>query len=97
ELIDEQVCNALNKVTVEREVRLFAWNDSIRALEGKLAKKTEELAKVARKLKQEELINAQLRCELKEEKENVQEVYKKVDSIKSSIILKHPDLTPIPQ
>ncbi|KAH9294689.1 hypothetical protein KI387_038277, partial [Taxus chinensis] len=60
ELTDEQVCNALNKVAVETEARLFTWNDSIRALEGKLAKKEEELAKVARNLKQEELISAQL-------------------------------------
>ncbi|KAH9303098.1 hypothetical protein KI387_014681, partial [Taxus chinensis] len=68
ELIDEQVCNALNKVALETEARLFTQNENIRDLEGKLDKKEEELAKMARSLKHEELISAQLRHELKEEK-----------------------------
>ncbi|KAH9310438.1 hypothetical protein KI387_025473, partial [Taxus chinensis] len=44
QLSNVQLCNALNKVSVEVEARLFGWNDRIKDLEEDLKKKEEELA-----------------------------------------------------
>ncbi|KAH9298146.1 hypothetical protein KI387_029828, partial [Taxus chinensis] len=57
QLSDEQVCNALNKVSIKVEERLFRRNDRIRFLEEELEKKKEELIEKRKYLKQEELIN----------------------------------------
>ncbi|KAH9303290.1 hypothetical protein KI387_014873, partial [Taxus chinensis] len=94
QLSDEQVCNALNKVSIELEARLFGRNDRVKFLEVELEKREEELEERTKNLKQEELISAQLKRELREEKERVHEVYKKVESITDAIVLKHPDLAP---
>ncbi|KAH9295867.1 hypothetical protein KI387_039455 [Taxus chinensis] len=94
QLSDEQVCNALNKVSVELEARLFGRNDRVKFLEAELEKREEELEERTKNLKQEELISVQLKHELREEKERVHEVYKKVESITDVIVLKHPDLAP---
>ncbi|KAH9287554.1 hypothetical protein KI387_031671, partial [Taxus chinensis] len=67
-LSDEKVCNTLNKVLVEVEVRLFGRNDRVRVLEEELEKKNEEIIEKRKDLKQEELISAQLRHKLREEK-----------------------------
>ncbi|KAH9287512.1 hypothetical protein KI387_031629, partial [Taxus chinensis] len=81
-------------VSVEVEARLFGQNDRIRFLEAELEKKEEELEDKAKDLRQEELINTQLKHELREEKEMVREVHKKVESIIGAIFLKHSDLMP---
>ncbi|KAH9296072.1 hypothetical protein KI387_039660, partial [Taxus chinensis] len=94
QLSDEKVCNALNKVSVEVEARIFGRNDRVKFLEVELEKKEEELLEKRKDLKQEELISTQLRHELKEEKERVCEVYKKIEMITDVIVLKHPDLAP---
>ncbi|KAH9313338.1 hypothetical protein KI387_028373, partial [Taxus chinensis] len=62
------LCNALNKVSVEVKARLFGRNDRIIFLEEELEKKEEELEEKPKDLKQE-LISAQLKHELREEKE----------------------------
>ncbi|KAH9323913.1 hypothetical protein KI387_018552, partial [Taxus chinensis] len=67
-LSDEQVCNIVNKVSVEVEAKLFGRSDRVRFLEEELEKKNKELMEKRMDLKQEDLINAQLRRELKEEK-----------------------------
>ncbi|KAH9294107.1 hypothetical protein KI387_040690, partial [Taxus chinensis] len=59
-----------------------------------LEKKNEEIIERDREIKQKELINAQLRRELKDEKVKVREVHKKIEAISDAIILKHPDLAP---
>ncbi|KAH9301249.1 hypothetical protein KI387_012832, partial [Taxus chinensis] len=71
QLSDEQICNALNKVSVEVEARLFGRNDRVKFLEVELEKKEEELEKRTKELKHEELVSTQLRHELKEEKARV--------------------------
>ncbi|KAH9294604.1 hypothetical protein KI387_038192, partial [Taxus chinensis] len=50
-------------------------------LEEVLEKREEELLEKRKDLKKEELINTQLRHELKDEKERVREAYKKIDMI----------------
>ncbi|KAH9320491.1 hypothetical protein KI387_015130, partial [Taxus chinensis] len=62
------LCNALNKVSVEVEARLFERNDRIIFLEAELEKKEEELEDNSKDLKQQELISAQLKHEIREEK-----------------------------
>ncbi|KAH9291754.1 hypothetical protein KI387_043055, partial [Taxus chinensis] len=84
-LSDEQICNALNKVSVEVEARLFGRNDRVKFLEAELEKKEEELIEKTKDLKQEELISTQLRCELKDEKARVLEAYKKIEMITDAI------------
>ncbi|KAH9325458.1 hypothetical protein KI387_005636, partial [Taxus chinensis] len=67
QLSDEQVCNALNKVSVEIEARLFGRNDRVRVLEDQLEKRKEEVVKLTKDLSLEKLISAQLQRELQEE------------------------------
>ncbi|KAH9295111.1 hypothetical protein KI387_038699, partial [Taxus chinensis] len=67
-LSDEQVYNVLNKVSVEIEARLFRRTDRVKLLEEELEKKNKELVEKRKYLKQEDMINTQLRHELKEEK-----------------------------
>ncbi|KAH9312051.1 hypothetical protein KI387_027086, partial [Taxus chinensis] len=61
---------------------------------GELENKEEELAKKTKGLKKEELISTQLKHELRDEKAKVRVVYRNMDSITISIMLKHPNLTP---
>ncbi|KAH9294737.1 hypothetical protein KI387_038325, partial [Taxus chinensis] len=56
-------------VSVELEARLFGRNDMVKFLEAELEKKEEELEERTKDLKREELISAQLKRELREEKE----------------------------
>ncbi|KAH9296467.1 hypothetical protein KI387_040055, partial [Taxus chinensis] len=50
---------------------LFRRNDKVRSLEEELEKKKKDLREKSKDLKQEEMISAQLRSELKEEKDKV--------------------------
>ncbi|KAH9325533.1 hypothetical protein KI387_005711, partial [Taxus chinensis] len=75
------VCKVLNKFLVEIEARLFRRNDRVRFLEEKSVKKNKDLIEKSKELKQEELIGAHLRCELKEEKVRVRELQKKIKMI----------------
>ncbi|KAH9326925.1 hypothetical protein KI387_007103, partial [Taxus chinensis] len=59
-----------------------------------LDKKEEELLEKSKDPKQQELISAQLRRELKQLKIRVREISMKVDMITYAIILKYPDLAP---
>lgn len=54
------MCNALNKVSVEIEVRIFGRNDRVRALEDQLEKRKEEVVKLTKDHSLEKLISAQL-------------------------------------
>ncbi|KAH9306662.1 hypothetical protein KI387_011066 [Taxus chinensis] len=94
QLSDEQVCNALNKVSIKIEAKLFGRNERVKFLEAELVKKDEELLERTKELKHEELVSTQLRRELNKEKVRVREVSKKVEMITSAICLKHPKLTP---
>ncbi|KAH9327490.1 hypothetical protein KI387_007668, partial [Taxus chinensis] len=55
-------------VMLEAEARLFGRNDRVKFVEGELEKKEEELVEKTKGLKQEELISAQLKHELRDEK-----------------------------
>lgn len=88
------MCNALNKISIEVESRLFGRNDRIKFLEDELEEKEEELAERTKELSQENLISGQLQCELKDEKDRMHKVYKKLGSITKSIVLKHLELVP---
>ncbi|KAH9305126.1 hypothetical protein KI387_009530 [Taxus chinensis] len=80
-LLDEQVCNVLNKVSMEVEERCFCRNDKIKALEDLLEKRKEEVVKLTKELNLENLISAQLQRELQEVKAKVCKVYKNLELI----------------